>query len=237
MKKPVIGLTTQQDVMVGKKISRINQPYIDAVIKAGGVPLLIPVQGEDSLSEDYIQALDGIIFTGGEDIWPHYFGEEPMKEVSVISHDRDKTEWGLFMKAYESGLPIFGICRGLQLANVALGGTLYQDIFKQVQNVGGHVCGYNTEEGYHSIELEEKSILHEIFGEKRIFVNSEHHQAIKDLGRGLRVTAKSADGIIEAIESVNDKFLMAVQFHPEAMAQKHDEYVSLFKRFIERCSK
>jgi putative glutamine amidotransferase len=237
MKKPVIGLSTQQDVMVGKKISRINQPYIDAVVKAGGVPLLIPVLGDDSLAENYIDHLDGLILTGGEDMWPHYFGEEPMKEVNFISHDRDRIEWALFKKAYDSGLPIMGICRGLQLINVALGGTLYQDIFKQVPGVGGHVCGYNTEEGFHSIELEEKSILFDVFKEKTISVNSEHHQAIKDLGRGLRVTAKSADGIIEGIESVNDKFMFAVQFHPEAMAQKYDDHVELFRRFVDRCQK
>lgn len=237
MKKPVIGLSTQQDVMVGKKISRINQPYIDAVVKAGGVPLLIPVLDDDSMAENYIDHLDGLILTGGEDMWPHYFGEEPMKEVNVISHDRDKIEWALFKRAYDSGLPIMGICRGLQLINVALGGTLYQDIFKQVPGVGGHVCGYNTEEGYHSIELEENSILFDVFKEKTISVNSEHHQAIKDLGRGLRVTAKAADGIIEGIESVNDKFMFAVQFHPEAMAQKYDDYVELFRKFVDKCQK
>ncbi|MDX9917008.1 MAG: gamma-glutamyl-gamma-aminobutyrate hydrolase family protein [Gudongella sp.] len=237
MKKPLIGITTQQEIASGKKISRITHPYVEAVVKAGGVPVLIPVLNDDSLSDYYVERLDGLVFSGGEDIWPHYYGEEPMQEVNVINFDRDRSEYAIFKKAYEKGIPILAICRGMQLANVVLGGTLYQDIFKQVPGVGGHVASYNTEEGYHSVELDENSILFEVYEKKNIFVNTEHHQAVKDLGRGLRVTAKAKDGIIEAIESVNDKFLIGVQFHPEAMGQRNEEHIRLYKRLVDEAAK
>jgi len=235
LKKPIIGLTSNQDILVGRKTSRINQTYIDSIVEAGGVPLIIPVLQNGELSDYYTDAIDGLILTGGEDMSSHYFGEEPIRQVNVIDYNRDKTEWGLFHSAYEKGLPIFGICRGHQVINIALGGNIYQDIYSQISDVLGHSSSQNVEDGYHSIVLEEESILMEIFKEKIIAVNSVHHQAIKDLGKNLKITAYSKDGIVEAIESTNEKFVLGVQFHPEGMAAKHKKFLEIFQYFIQIC--
>lgn len=235
MKKPIIGLTSTQDVMVGKRISRINQPYIDAVVAAGGVPLIIPVLENGNLSDEYTDVIDGLILTGGEDMSSHYFGEEPVKQIKMIDHNRDRTELGLFHSAYKKGIPIFGICRGHQVINIALGGNLYQDIYSQVPDVLGHTSDYNIDDGYHSIVLEDDSIIMEIIKEKVIAVNSIHHQAIKDIGMNLKVTAYSKDNIVEVIESTNENFILGVQFHPEGMAKKHEKFMDIFKYFINAC--
>ncbi len=235
MKKPIIGLTSTQDVMVGKRISRINQPYVDSIVAAGGVPLIIPVLENGDLSDSYIDSIDGLVLTGGDDMSSHYFNEEPVKQVKMIDHNRDRTEWGLFHSAYKKGLPIFGICRGHQVINIALGGNLFQDIYSQIPDVLGHTSDYNIEDGYHSIYIEENSIMMEVFKNKIITVNSVHHQAIRELGENLKVSAYSKDKIIEAIESTNEKFVLGVQFHPEGMAMKHGIFLDLFKYFVEIC--
>ncbi|WP_422485576.1 gamma-glutamyl-gamma-aminobutyrate hydrolase family protein [Gudongella sp. DL1XJH-153] len=237
MKKPVIGITCIQANIKGKMVNTLNDFYFQAVVRAGGVPLIIPsVTDEDTIAE-FAKNLDGVIFTGGHDIWPLRFGEEPIKQVVEITHERDDMEMKLFQKAYESGLPILGICRGIQLVNIALGGTLYQDIYSQVLNVGGHSFDYDPTGVYHSIEIVDGTIMKEIYKEEMIQVNSLHHQAIKNLGKDLRITSKAHDGIIESIESTNDRFVLAVQYHPEAIAEKHPVHQEIFNYFIEKCKK
>ena len=235
MEKPIIGITCIQANIKGKKVNTINDFYFDAVQKAGGVPVIIPSVTDEETIEEYARILDGVVFTGGHDVWPQRFGEEPVKQVVEITHERDQLELVLFHKSYGAGIPILGICRGLQLVNIALGGTLYQDIYSQVEGVGGHSFGYNPEEVYHSIQIEEGSIMKEIYNRETVHVNSEHHQAIKDLGRDLKVTSRAPDGIIESIESTNDKFVFAVQYHPEAIAPKYPEHQKIFNYFVEKC--
>jgi putative glutamine amidotransferase len=233
--KPVIGITCSNDSSYGRNTNLINYTYVNAVFKSGGTPVIIPIIKDERDAEAYLDILDGIIFSGGGDVSPLYFNEEPVKEVECIDFDRDASEITLFNKAYEKGIPIFGICRGAQLLNIALSGDIYQDIYTQVQNVHGHTCGQNVQEGYHTINIIEDSIMYEIFKKDKLVVNSQHHQAIRKLGKNLRVTARSKDGIIEAIEATDDKFILGVQFHPEAMAMKYDEFLNPFKYFIERC--
>lgn len=237
MRKPIIGITCIQANIKGKKVNTINDFYFNAVQRAGGAPLIIPSVTDENTISEYAKFLDGIVFSGGHDVWPPRFGEEPLRQVVEITHERDQLEFDLFQKVYEAGVPILGICRGLQVVNIALGGTLYQDIYSQVDKVGGHSFGYNPEDVYHSIHIEDSSLMKEIYGESIVYVNSEHHQAIKDLGRDLKVTSRSADGIIESIESTNDKFVLAVQYHPEAIAPKYPEHQEVFNHFIDRCKK
>lgn len=234
--KPVIGITCQNENLINRSINRINTTYVNAILKAGGVPIIIPIQKDIEVISDYINIIDGLLLSGGEDISSLYFGEEPIREVEEICYDRDMTELELFKIAYERKIPIMGICRGHQLINVALGGKNYQDIYKQIPGIGGHTCDYNLQEGYHNIEISPDSVMHEIFQKEKIVVNSLHHQAVRELGDNLKVTARALDGIIEAIESTNDNFILGVQFHPEAMAMKYKEFMKLFSYFINKCS-
>lgn len=233
--KPVIGLTSQYNHLVNRKMIEINNTYVNAFIEGGGVPIIIPIVKDTDEIDSYLDLVDGLVFTGGDDISPLYFGEEPIKEIGSICTDRDKMELELFKRAYERKIPILGICRGLQIINVALKGTIYQDIFVQLPYFIAHVCTNNVHQGFHSINIKKDSILYEIFGKERMVVNSQHHQSIKDIGANLKVTATSVDGIVESIESTNEKFVLGVQFHPEAMIYNDKEFVKIFNFFIDKC--
>lgn len=233
--KPIIGLTSQYEHLVGRKMIKMNNTYVNAVVESGGVPIVLPIIKSMSDVERYLDLVDGLIFTGGGDVSPIYFGEEPIKEVDSICLSRDKMELELFIKAYDRKIPILGICRGLQVINIALGGTLYQDIPAQLPNAIGHMCSYNINQGYHTINIVEDSLFHSIFKTDKIIVNSQHHQSIRDLGRDLKVTSTTIDGVIESIESTNDKWLLGTQFHPEVMIENDDKFMGIFNLFIGRC--
>lgn len=229
--KPVIGITTFEEEIKG--YHTINSNYINAVFAAGGIPINIPIINDEEDYDYYINIIDGIIFSGGIDISPLSYGENPLKEIKCISSIRDKYEFGLFKKVYEQKLPVLGICRGSQLMNVYLGGSLYQDINEQVPKALGHSPGPELlEEAYHSINLKVGSKLHNIFGKEKIYVNSYHHQAINKLGENLEVIAISEDGIIEAIEATDNRFMVGVQFHPEALIKRYPEFLKLFRELI-----
>lgn len=229
--KPIIGITT----FIGSRKTHheVNSNYINSVFAAGGIPVTIPIIHDESDYDNYLNILDGIIFTGGLDISPLSYDENPLKEVNQVSSIRDKYEIGLFKKAYKRKIPILGICRGHQMANVALGGNLYQDINVQVSNSLGHSPkGVSNDDFYHSIDIKKHTKLYDIFRKEKIFVNSLHHQSIKELGDNLLVSALSEDGIIEAIEAADDRFLIGLQFHPENLAKEHPEFLNIFKELI-----
>lgn len=235
--KPLIGITSERLQQSSKKINLVKYAYIQAVVEAGGIPIIIPVLEDRENLKRYIDIIDGIIFSGGEDISPINFNEEPIKEVTEIDRDRDANELELFEQAYDKEIPIFGICRGVQLINVALGGTLYQDIYREVENVIGHTCRYNVQEGYHTIEIDKGSILYEIYEKDKLLVNSLHHQGLKKLGKNLKTTSRTIDGMIESIETTEDRVLFGVQFHPELMAIKYKEFLKLFEYLVEEAKK
>lgn len=229
--KPIIGVTSFDGTE--KVRHSVSNTYIDAVFAAGGIPAIIPVIYDEEDYDNYLDMLDGIIFTGGLDVSPLCYNENPLKEINLISSRRDKYELGLVKKAYERKMPILGICRGLQITNVALGGSLYQDINVQVSDSLGHAPrGISNDELYHSIEVKKDTKLYDIFGKEKIFVNSFHHQSIKDLGENLVVSALSEDGIIEAMEATDERFLIGLQFHPEALVKRHPEYLNIFKELV-----
>ncbi|OOM82086.1 putative glutamine amidotransferasec [Clostridium puniceum] len=231
--KPIIGLALSNRVKSKKIYSVINNDYIKAVQKAGGIPILIPFSDNIENIKEYTNKLQGIIFTGGEDISPLFYNEEPRKEVQCIIEERDRFELELFKEVYEKKIPILGICRGLQLINIALGGNLYQDINSQIPNSYGHAPKYTLRSNlYHSVKIEKGSKLFDIFKTEDLKVNSFHHQSIKELGKNLKITANSNDGIVEAIESVDEKFLVAVQWHPENLVEKHGEFLKVFEALI-----
>lgn len=233
--KPVIGLTCH--LRERNEFTVVVKGYIDSVFAAGGIPLCIPPVEDEGDFDQYIGMLDGILFTGGADVSPRYYGEEPLRGVEYIAPYRDYSELGLFKRAYERRMPIFGICRGNQLINVALGGTLYQDINKQIPDSFGHYPGDTpSNELYHSVNITEGSRLEGIMGENKIYVNSFHHQAVKVLGSSLRVAALSQDNIIEGIEAEDDRYLLGVQWHPECLTKRYPEFLKLFKSFVNAAS-
>lgn len=210
--RPVIGITGNYD----KETCTLAEGYYQSVLKAGGVPVIIPPFSETDRLGEMLDGLDGIIFSGGGDPNPLLFGEEPVKELHGITPERDVQELLLVRFAYDRQIPMLGICKGIQMINAALGGTLYQDIHSQMEGVRiKHIQDQDRRFPSHTVALAEDSILYKLFKQSTIAVNSFHHQACKDAAPCLKVTATSADGVIEAVESNEHKSILGVQWHPE----------------------
>lgn len=229
MKKILISSQPYSD---GKRnYVQINRNYAEAVRMAGAVPFIAPYTDLDGVSE-LVAMADAVILTGGHDVNPLIYGEELQKGIQGISNERDAFDLKLIEEALKQGKPMLGICRGMQLINAYLGGTLYQDIYKANVAKLEHVSFDTLSVGAHHITIKEQSFLHRATGLKKMLVNTEHHQAVKDIAEGFKVTAKSSDGIIEAMEDVHRKIYL-VQFHPEAMAVNNNgEAINIFKEFI-----
>lgn len=231
--KPIIGLT------MTKKNGKLalNEPYVNSVIDAGGLPICIPF-GVERDAEQIVESIDGLLLTGGVDLHPNYYGEDPHPKLGEVILARDKVELELLHVALKKKLPIFAICRGIQMLNVALGGTLFQDIDSQIE---GEVLIHNQsgerDEASHEVEIEKDSQLFQLMGKTKISVNSFHHQSLKDVPDSLAIVAKSSDGIIEAVELKDYPFCIAVQWHPEEMAVTGEtSSKSLFQAFIQTAS-
>lgn len=242
MKRPIIGITSGTATELaddeGRRVFKscyCGYEYINAVEHAGGVPFVIPVFEEIALAKRYIEMVDGLLLSGGVDLSPHLFGEEPHQRLGAVDVERDMVEMELTRLALERDLPIFAICRGIQVLNVAAGGTLYQDISQHSSEVLKHRQRAIGWYGSHTVKIAEKSLLHRIVGKPIIHVNSYHHQAVKRPAEGFVISATAPDGIVEAIESTRHRFVLGVQFHPEMMWQKHPEAAVLFRSFVEAC--
>ncbi|HNW04769.1 MAG TPA: gamma-glutamyl-gamma-aminobutyrate hydrolase family protein [Oscillospiraceae bacterium] len=233
MKKPLIGITTLVDE---ERESYWMLPlYTEAVAKSGGVPVILPPLAGADEAAPAVRALDGLLFTGGEDIDPSYYGEEPRPEIGNISAKRDVSEFLLMKEAVAAGKPVFCICRGFQLLNVFFGGTLYQDLPSQYDSVIRHRQEKPYDEPAHAVSVAEGSPLSRIAGAEGFGVNSRHHQAVKDLGRGLFAMAISEDGLVESAFAPGRPFVMGVQWHPEHMFARDEVSRKLFSAFIEAC--
>ena len=215
---PVVGLPTLA-IPPGPKPPRfgINQSYVRALTAAGCAPVLIPLLDDDDRLRAIYERLDGIVFPGGADIAPQEYGEEPIDDLNVVEAPRDRTELVLARWAFADDLPVLGICRGQQVLNVALGGSLWQDLRHQGVTPVEHSDADRRARTalMHRVRLDPASRLAQLIDETDIAVNSLHHQAVKTIAPLLRVTGKSEDGVIEAIESPERSFLIAVQWHPE----------------------
>ncbi|WP_304507118.1 gamma-glutamyl-gamma-aminobutyrate hydrolase family protein [Anaerotignum sp.] len=220
--QPVIGITPDYDNIAGRY--KVHQDYISAIISAGGYPVMLFPQ---PVMPPFI---DGIVFTGGGDIDPLLFHEEPLRESGEISPLRDDFELSLCHLAIQNNIPLLGICRGMQIINIALGGTIFQDISVQTSSTLKHSQQAPRGYGTHSIIMEKNSLLSSLWGKEKATVNSFHHQAVAVLGDGLRISAKSQDGLIEAIEHIENPFVLGVQWHPEAM--KGEDQRKLFSAFL-----
>lgn len=232
--KPFIGITTTEAKMHKRPYNKVTNYYDHAIVRAGGIPVLLPILEEVELAQEMASRLDAIIFSGGnDDIDPINYGEEPCSNVTHISSVRDCWEFSLYKSFKKASKPILGICRGCQVINVFEGGTLYQDINEQLKNTKNHytrdkhIC-----ELYHDIILEPDSKLYQLFQQRILSTNSFHHQAVKDVAPGFRTSARCADGVIEAIETTDDQFIVGLQAHPEALTERHPHFMKLFEAFI-----
>jgi putative glutamine amidotransferase len=208
--------------------------YLHAVELAGGLPLMLPLSRDPSLLDDYFGTLDGLLLPGGMDVDPVHYGEEPHRLLEEVDPVRDETELYLAKRALKEDMPILGVCRGEQLLNVAAGGSLFQDIGSQSPNeVIRHFQDFAQEWPSHSVEVKEGTLLSQIIPEKKLRVNSYHHQAVRRIAAGFQVSATAPDGIIEAIESTRHGFALGVQWHPELLVDQLDFNLALFRRHVE----
>ena len=231
--KPVIGITTDIE-QESKHV--LNNNNVQAVIRAGGLPVILPI-GIDKDVKQLSTMLDGLLLTGGGDIDPMLFGEEPHKHLGDVSPSRDSIEMALAQEMLKLNKPILGICRGLQIINIALGGNMYQDIYSQRDvPLLQHAQKAHRYHLSHFVQVEKGSLLESITKREQIKVNSYHHQAVKYVPLPLITSGVASDGTIEAIESTEHAFVLGVQWHPEALADNQDTVsLDIFEKFLEKC--
>lgn len=211
------------------------QGYVDAVHAAGGIPVVIPIVNTDNITS-LLNHVDGIVLAGGQDIDPIFYGEEPHIKLGSLNYPRDVFELSLLRKAVVKNIPVLGICRGIQVINVALGGSLYQDLSEYSNwKIKHQQYGTAWQTSTHSIKITSNNVIHDIFGDTAC-VNSLHHQAICKLAPSLHPLAYSADNLIEAVDSPNYRIL-GVQWHPEAQYKNNAEALQIFKWLISEAQK
>ena len=240
--RPVVGITCSLTASgIGDSIytlerNIIARDYSRAIEYAGGTPLLIPHVGDIECINQYLGVLDGLVLSGGGDIDPLLFGQEPHQNLGSVDRVRDEMELQLTQKALDQDLPILAICRGIQMLNVAAGGTIYQDIAAEMpQPTLRHSQSGAGWYASHTIDIISESRLFQIFDSPTARVNSFHHQAVREIGEGFIATAKAKDNVIEAIESPTRRFALGVQYHPEMMWEHHPEVLNLFTAFLKAC--
>lgn len=230
MNRPIIGVTPLIDY---EKDSYWLVPgYMQGILEAGGTPVMLPLTDNINIAEQLADKCDGFLFTGGQDVSPAVYGEKPIPQCGECSPERDTTELLLLKQAFELNKPILGICRGIQLLNAALGGTLYQDLPSQINSPLEHHQKPPYDKPIHEVEIMCNTPLHKLLGKSILAVNSYHHQAIKDLSERLLPMAKSPDGIIEAVYMPDKKFVWGVQWHPEFLHMSDENSKRIFAEFV-----
>lgn len=230
---PIIGMLGEVDA---EKSTIVQTAYLRSIENAGGTPVLLPYTQEKKTVERFVSLCDGFVFTGGGDVHPNRYGEAMKETCGTPDLMRDELELAVFAAAYKAGKPILAICRGIQLVNVALGGTLYQDLPTEYPVKLFHRQKEPKFSPSHDVEILENTPLHTLIGEAKMTANSFHHQAVKTIGEGLAVMAYSEDGIIEAAYGTGSAFLRAYQWHPERLADKNEQNRLLFEEFIKACN-
>ncbi len=230
----VIGITCLQE----HENERVFLPdsYFRAVEQVGGLPVLLAPLSPGPAVGRLVELVDGLLLAGGGDVDPVFFGEEPLPDTGVITPDRDLFEITLVRRALHAGRPVLGICRGMQVLNIAVGGDIHQD----VSRAGARIKHYQEAPRWHPthrLHVRPGSLLARILGDGALRVNSLHHQAVRRLAPGLCVSAQAGDGIIEAVEGTGSGFVLGVQFHPESMCKRHPVFLNLFAALVEAAHK
>ncbi|MBY6037705.1 gamma-glutamyl-gamma-aminobutyrate hydrolase family protein [Fictibacillus nanhaiensis] len=244
--KPLIGLTST--IMTINTIENETQSiptvvvynkFAETVRDGGGIPIVIPI-GKPEEAAHYAKLCDGFIFTGGEDISSITYGEQPHPNAKKVNKHRDDFEMQLVKEARKENKAILAMCRGYHLLNVSFGGTIVQDVKSELDDSINHFQLSTTRtEPSHTVEIDEDTLLYKIVGEKKVDVNSFHHQAIGKVGKGLKIAARAEDGVIEALELENqeESFLLGTQWHPEELRHENENMMEIIKTFIEAAKK
>ena len=230
--RPLIGVTTQKKKK--KKCGWMWQNYLELIWAAGGMPVVLSLNASDEAREEMLAHCRGILFTGGQDMATKNYPYRDPARCLTSAEIRDEVELPLFHAAYKRAMPIFGICRGMQMINFALGGTLIEDIPTQVKTQTEHRYRPPAAPSMHEVDVFDGTPLMDIVGKTRFTVNSYHHQAVETVASTLRLMARSStDQIAEAVWAPEGSFLMAVQWHPERIYQERPENLEMLKRFVE----
>ena len=232
MRKIVIGLTPQGDAQKGYNTS---PDYVTALLSLGALPIVLPSTLDGDRLNEALSLCDGVLFTGGPDVRPSIFGEDIIPSCGAINDERDAYELKLYSLALAADKSILGICRGLQVMNIAEGGNIYQDIYSQ----SGTLLAHHTLDGvraFHEVEITDERIFEKIpFSNKKFSANSYHHQSLKHLAEGYSAFAYSPDGLIEAAFKPNCRFVVGVQWHPEKFFDPNSDFSRVLQAFVESC--
>lgn len=239
---PIIGisgniLVDEGGMFPGYERAYVNDDYIKAVSGCGAVPYIIPVLNDDEIIKEQIKNIDGLIMSGGYDINPLLWGEEPNEKLGDIMPKRDTFDMKLLKYALEMKKPVLGICRGEQVINVNGGGSLYQDLSLMDGSYIKHNQKHLSSVPTHTVVLKPGSRLRNIIGKEEITVNSFHHLAVRDVAPGYSVAAEAKDGVIEAIEKDGEDFVIGVQWHPEMMSETSYDMKKIFRAFVDEALK
>lgn len=233
---PIIGIVCGHDTNDGRDRYYVSNSVIQAVSEAGAVPILIPYTDDEKKLAAALNTVGGVVLPGGVDVDPYLYGEEPVRGLGRIDPEWDALDVTAARLALERNVPVLGLCRGMQVLNVAAGGTLWQDIPSQVKGALQHSQKAPRWAASHGVTIDPDSKLGRLLGAE-LRVNSYHHQAVKDVAPGFQVTAEAADGIVEAIEGDEHVFAVGVQWHPELMTDSDPVQRRLFEGFVEAAAK
>ena len=231
MKKPMIGVTPLWDAE--RQSVWMLPDYLDGIKAAGGLPIVLPLEMSEEDANQVVETCDGFLFTGGQDVSPELYGMKDATGTIVACPERDKMETLLLSKALHADKAVLGICRGLQFINVFLGGTLWQDL--PSQHPSEIVHRQSKPYGVPSHQVKLSGDLKSLLGKDILEVNTLHHQAVKDLGKGLTAMAIAPDGIVEAAQMLGKRFVWAVQWHPEYLFRTDKDSLAIFSCFVEHC--
>lgn len=238
-KKPIIGISgsiiiESDGVFAGYHRSYVNDDYVDSVIQAGGIPFIIPFNSDEDVIQEEVNQLDGLILSGGHDVDPLNYDEEPRQKLTTIFPERDTFDSLLIKYAEQKGLPILGICRGIQILNVYHGGTLTQDLSYANHELLGHSQASGPTIHTHSLNVQQNTFFDKLFNhEHKIYVNSFHHQVINKVANDFEIGLVAPDGVVEGIRNTNyDGLEFAVQFHPEMLHRIDPHAKDIFKFLI-----
>jgi putative glutamine amidotransferase len=239
-RKPLIAMTGARSTggawgkySLGHFMDYLLSDYSQALLQAGGASVIIPAAQDRAGLSAVLDRVQGLILSGGPDIHPRRYGEEPIAGLGEIDAVLDEMELAVARLAVDRDLPVLGICRGIQILNVALGGTLFQDIPTQLPESICHTPKSDKAVNTHTVQLAAASRLHHICDAREVWVNSQHHQAVKDLAPGLVVTARARDGVVEGVELPDRRFVVGVQWHPEGTWREDPYSQKLFRSLVE----